>query len=238
MTVGSGGSGGVFAPSLFIGAMLGGAFGKLIGPLWPGATGPSGAYAMVGMAAVFAGAARAPMTAILILFEMTRDYSMILPLMTAVVVAAAAARAITADNIYSLKLRRRGILLREERRANSVGAARREAMQKAFVVVSANDRLGELLAGPLSNGALESAVLVREDNGQLVGVLTAGDVERAVEVGQNLQDLKAGDLGTRNPVTVYPDQSLDEAVRRMSVGSLRQLPVIVRGSSKPRTYPP
>jgi len=122
VTIGSGGSGGVFAPSLFMGAMIGGAFGNLVNNAWPDISAPSGAYAMVGMAAVFAGAARAPITAILILFEMTREYSIILPLMIAVVTSTAVAQIISRDTIYTLKLRRRGIEF-VERREESLLAA-------------------------------------------------------------------------------------------------------------------
>jgi CIC family chloride channel protein len=87
MTIGSGGSGGVFGPSLFIGAMLGTAFGTAANALFPGSTAPAGAYGLVGMAAVFAGAARAPITAVIILFELTGDYRIILPLMGPVVLS-------------------------------------------------------------------------------------------------------------------------------------------------------
>lgn len=109
LTMAIGGSGGVFAPSLFIGAMLGTAFGVGAHDLLPGATAGAGAYGLVGMAAVFAAAARAPITAILIVFELTGDYSIILPLMLAVVVATGLSKVVSDDTIYTLKLRRRGI---------------------------------------------------------------------------------------------------------------------------------
>lgn len=108
-TLGSGGSGGVFAPSLFMGAMLGGAYGHLVHALFPEATAGSGAYALVGMAAFFAAAAKAPMTSILILFEMTNDYRIILPLMTATVAGVYISHAYLPHSIYMLKLQRRGI---------------------------------------------------------------------------------------------------------------------------------
>ena len=85
LTIGIGGSGGVFAPSLFIGAMLGAAFGEVAGFLAPALHGQVGAFALVGMGAVFAGAARAPITAVIIMFELTGEYSIILPLMLAIV---------------------------------------------------------------------------------------------------------------------------------------------------------
>jgi hypothetical protein len=108
-TLGSGGSGGVFAPSLYMGAMLGGALGTLAHALFPGWTGGAGAYAMVGMAAFFAAAAKAPTTALLILFEMTNDYRIMLPLMAATVASVSVSHRLLAESIYALKLHRRGI---------------------------------------------------------------------------------------------------------------------------------
>lgn len=109
LTIGIGGSGGVFAPSLFLGATLGAAFGAGAHAIAPGIAGPIGTYGLIGMGAVFAGAARAPITAVVIMFELTGEYSIILPLMAAIVLASALSRAITRDTIYTLKLRRRGI---------------------------------------------------------------------------------------------------------------------------------
>lgn len=109
LTIGIGGSGGVFAPSLFVGAMLGAAFGQGLAQILPGVTGPSGAYALIGMGAVFAGAARAPITAVVIMFELTGEYSIILPLMVAIVLATGVSHVLSHDTIYSLKLRRRGV---------------------------------------------------------------------------------------------------------------------------------
>ena len=108
-TLGSGGSGGVFAPSLYMGAMLGGAFGSLANGLFPEWTAGSGAYAMVGMAAFFAAIAKAPTTSILILFEMTNDYRIMLPLMAAVVGSVYVSHRMSPFSIYTLKLQRRGI---------------------------------------------------------------------------------------------------------------------------------
>jgi CIC family chloride channel protein len=108
-TLGSGGSGGVFAPSLYMGAMIGGAYGMGVHALFPDSTGGSGAYAMVGMAALFAAAAKAPTTSILILFEMTNDYRIILPLMVATVGSVTLANRFMPLSIYTLKLHNRGI---------------------------------------------------------------------------------------------------------------------------------
>ena len=113
LTIGVGGSGGVFAPSLFMGAMLGSAYGAAAHHLLPAIAGPVGAYGLIGMGAVFAGAARAPITAVIIMFELTGEYSIILPLMAAIALATGVSRAMSGDTIYTLKLRRRGVDLDE-----------------------------------------------------------------------------------------------------------------------------
>lgn len=110
-TLGSGGSGGVFAPCLYMGAMLGGAFGLLANGLLPGWTAGAGAYAMVGMAAFFAAAAKAPTTSILLLFEMTDDYRIVLPLLAATAGSVYVSHRVLPFSVYTLKLRRRGIEL-------------------------------------------------------------------------------------------------------------------------------
>ena len=108
-TLGSGGSGGVFAPSLYMGAMLGGAFGSLAHGWFPDWTAGSGAYAMVGMAAFFAATAKAPTTSILIIFEMTSDYQIMLPLMAATAGSVYVSHRLFKYSVYTLKLQRRGI---------------------------------------------------------------------------------------------------------------------------------
>ncbi len=109
LTMAIGGSGGVFAPALFIGATLGTAFGIGAHDLLPSLTAPPGAYGLVGMGAVFAAAGGAPITAVIIVFELTGDYSVILPLMIAVVVAEGLGRLLSPSTIYTRKLLRRGV---------------------------------------------------------------------------------------------------------------------------------
>lgn len=109
LTIGIGGSGGVFAPALFVGGMGGTAFGMVAHTLMPSIAGSPGTYGLIGMGAAFAGAARAPITAVIILFELTGQYTVILPLMLAVVVATLLSRRTSKETIYSAKLSRRGI---------------------------------------------------------------------------------------------------------------------------------
>jgi CIC family chloride channel protein len=109
LTIGIGGSGGVFAPTLFIGAMAGVAFGSIVHQAWPAATESPGAYGLIGMGAALGGATRAPITAVVILFELTGEYSIILPLMAAVAMAAGTGRLLSKTTIYTAKLWRRGV---------------------------------------------------------------------------------------------------------------------------------
>ncbi|WP_405018068.1 chloride channel protein [Kitasatospora sp. NBC_00070] len=172
LTIGIGGSGGVFAPSLFMGAMLGAAFGTAAVHLFPGTAGPVGAYGLIGMGAVFAGAARAPITAVIILFELTGEYSIILPLMAAIVLATLTSRALSRDTIYTMKLRRRGIDLDEA----PAGAA-----FTGLTVVAAMEPLPEVLTEttPLGKAADVLAVSphgvlpVITERGAYLGTATA-----------------------------------------------------------------
>ncbi|NMM30229.1 MAG: chloride channel protein [Cellulomonas sp.] len=109
MTIGIGGSGGVFAPSLFIGVMLGSAYGQMLHLIVPNIAGSPGVYGLIGMGAVFVGATKAPITAVVILFELTVEYTIILPLMVAIVLASAISHVLARDSIYTFKLRRRGV---------------------------------------------------------------------------------------------------------------------------------
>ena len=111
LTLAIGGSGGIFAPSLFLGAMTGTALGLGFAALAPGVAGPAGAYGLVGMAAVLAGATRAPITAVVIVAEITGEWSLIVPLMIAVALATALSRLVSRETIYTMKLSRRGIRL-------------------------------------------------------------------------------------------------------------------------------
>ena len=126
ITIGSGGSGGILAPSLFMGAMLGEAFGLWVHFLCPEFTAPPGAYAIVGMGAVVAGATHAPIQAFLIIFEMTQDYRIIPPLMICCVIATFVARGIKRDSIYTLKLMRRGVDIQAGRDVNLLKSMRVE----------------------------------------------------------------------------------------------------------------
>ncbi len=167
LTIGIGGSGGVFAPSLFCGAMAGAAYGDVVHTVIPGSGGSVGAYALVGMGAVFAGAARAPITAIVILFELTGEYSIILPLMLAVVLATGISHLVSHDTVYTRKLLRRGIDIDEP-----ADAALRRRPAAAFMVAPPDTvRTFESLAQVAARfaGSTDSCLPVLDEHGNYVG---------------------------------------------------------------------
>jgi CIC family chloride channel protein len=231
LTLGSGGSGGVFAPSLFMGAMLGHAFGQVTHQLFPAATAPPGAYTLVGMAAMFSGAAHAPVTAILILFEMTGDYLIILPLMLATVVSTVISRLISHESIYTLKLSRRGIHLEQGRDIDVMqGVTVGEAMTTDPDVVPSSMSLEELsdeFARTHHHG-----FPVVDGRGELVGVVSIRDLERAVASGpiegQTIADIAA----TEDLILAYPHEPMWVALRRLGTRDLSRLPVVEEEGSR------
>ncbi len=223
LTLSIGGSGGVFAPSLFMGAMLGSAYGDAVHRLLPGLTAPAGAYGIVGMGAVFAAASGAPVTAVLIIFELTGDYTIILPLMVAIVVAAMAARFLSPDTIYTLKLRRRGIDLdaRGDAAASPIaGLVTAAAMQAMPEAIPEEASLTEALEHFASSGG--TVAPVAGTDGRLEGVLSLGGVERAL---RSDPDARAGDIA-RVPPQLRADAPLDAAVDALAALGEDGVPVL------------
>jgi CIC family chloride channel protein len=226
LTIGSGGSGGVFAPSLFIGSMFGGAYGLIVHNAFPTVTAVPGAFALVGMAAVFAGAARAPITAIIIIFEMTDDYHIILPLMLATVISTILAEHLSKESIYTLKLVRRGIRLERGQDIDIMqGVLVGEAMTTEVETVSADLDLQEL--GRIFTETHHHGFPVLEANGDLFGVVTLQDLARAREEGP-LVDRKVRDIATRSVLTVFADEPMWVALKRLSTRDVGRLPVVDR----------
>ncbi|MDT8341274.1 MAG: chloride channel protein [Longimicrobiales bacterium] len=223
VTLGAGGSGGVFAPALFIGAMAGGAFGKVAETLLPEYAAHPGSYALVGAAAVFGAAAHAPMTAIIILFEMTDNYRIILPLMLAVVLAQLVASRIDPDSIYSIKLRRRGALTgpREVGTLDFLLVA--DAMSEEVPAVAPDLSLGGL--ADLAREQRTRSWVVLDADGQLAGMVSVTDLERAILEG-GVEEMSVRDVMTSGVVTCRPGESLRQAFRRFTERDVYQIPVV------------
>jgi CIC family chloride channel protein len=223
VTLAAGGSGGVFAPALFIGAMAGGAFGIVANGIFPEWTAPSGAYALVGMAALFGAAAHAPITAILILFEMTDDYQIILPLMLAVVVSHLTKSHVFADSIYSIKLRRLGGMEGPRREVSVLDMLLvADAMQEDFDTVGP-DLLAEDLLNQGRTKRTRSWPVV-DSAGELAGIVTETDLLAVVAGGE--RTLTVRDVMSTSVVTLRPGDTLREAFRRFAERDIQQIPVV------------
>ena len=222
LTIGIGGSGGVFAPSLFIGAMLGTAYGLAAQHLFGGAVGPAGAYGLVGMGAVFAGAARAPITAVLIIFELTGDYTIILPLMTAIALATGVSTLLSKQTIYTLKLHRRGIDLPRGKPTNLMELVTvADAMQPLPAALTPNAALNVIIARFATEG--RDALPVADHDGTYRGTVIARDVEDSAR--DSAQDATAATLARAVP-SLHPDQSLEQALALLVQQDRSGLPVI------------
>jgi CIC family chloride channel protein len=228
LTLGSGNSGGVFAPSLFTGAVLGGSIGKIVELLVPGVTASAGTFAIVGMAAVFAAAARAPFTAILIVFEMTDDYRLILPLMAAVVISVVIAERLERESIYTLKLARRGIRLHAGRAVDVMEAVRvEEVMVREPISVMLDTPITVLADRFIETGRHGFPVL--DVAGKLAGVVSLEDYRQALAGNpKDHSGLTVRDICSRAVVTVYPDDTVGLAMRRMAPRDISRLPVVSR----------
>ncbi len=228
LTISIGGSGGVFAPSLFMGAMLGSAYGIGVHHLFPGSTGPAGAYGIVGMGAVFAGAARAPITAVIIIFELTGDYRIILPLMFAIALAAGISNLLSRDTIYTLKLRRRGIDIMRGRGANLMQLLSvDEAMQPVPVALDGSTPLNDVIAR--LGDAPSDGLPVVDATGRHCGTVTSQQVERAMR--ENALDATAGELAQDLPA-LRSHQTLEDALGALlRAGS--GLPVVQGDAAEP-----
>ncbi len=231
LTLGSGGSGGIFAPTLFIGAMLGEAFGQVAHQLFPAITAPAGAYAMVGMAAVFSGAAHAPVTAILILFEMTGDYRIILPLMLATVISTLISRSISPESIYTLKLTRRGIHLQQGQDIDVMqGITVGETMTTDVDTVPLSMSLTEL--ADEFQRTHHHGFPVLDDAGELTGVVSLQDMERARAAGP-IAGRTVADIATTDGLLVaYPYEPMWKALRQLGTRGVGRLPVVEREGSR------
>lgn len=232
LTLGSGGSGGIFAPSLYMGAMLGGAFGQIVHQFLPDITAPVGAYALIGMAAFFSGAAHAPVTAILILFEMTGNYQIILPLMLTTVMGTLISRLISRESIYTLKLSRRGIHLQQGQDIDVMqGVTVGEVMTTDVDVVSLNMSLDEL-AKKFAQTRHHGFPVV-DSSGALAGVVSIQDLDLALAAGP-IKGITVADMATTAELLVaYPNEPMWKALRRMGARDIGRLPVVEQeGSSR------
>jgi len=224
LTIGSGASGGAFAPLLFVGATLGALMGAGFESALPNVVGPTGTYVVVGMAAVFAAAARAPLTSLFIVFELS-GYSLILPLMTAVALAAPLAQLLTRDTIYNVRLRRAVLDVRAEPAPSPLDDLVVAATMRTDTPIVSRLATIQDLANAMSQSR-GNVVAVADQQNRFIGLVTATDVASAVE-RQEL-NRRAFDLAVVAPIFVHPDDSLRHALSLLVEHDVRQLPVVAR----------
>jgi CIC family chloride channel protein len=228
LTLGSGGSGGVFAPGLFVGATLGGGFGLLMHQLFPGLPGPPGAYALVGMGALFAGTTFASLTAVIIMFELTGDYKIILPLMATVVVSTLVSRFLMkGESIYTLKLTRRGVRVRHGRDEDVLeGVRAEEAMSREVTTVTPDTPVPHV--SRLFHETNRHAFPVLDHEGLLCGIVSLSDLKRAKDGSTG----RVAEVMSEKLVTIHPDETLDAVLRKMGPRDLSRLPVVARNDPR------
>jgi CIC family chloride channel protein len=218
--LGGGFFGGVFAPSLFVGAMLGGAFGSLSALLFPNLHIVPAAFALVGMASVLAGAVHAPLTAVILLFEMTNDYRIILPLMFSVAVSLLVSQRLQKDSVYAMGLARHGIRLDRGRDIEVLST-----ITVGEVMQPDTDTLPESLSLDEANQILtlshHHGLPVVDDQNLLSGILTLQDIERS-------DGKTVGEACTHQVETTFPEESLNTALQKMSRQNVGRLPVVSR----------
>jgi CIC family chloride channel protein len=225
LTLGSGSSGGIFAPSLFMGAVTGGAYGYFVHNAFPYATASPRAYALVGMAALVGGTTHAPMTAILIIFEMTSDYRIILPLMIAVVFSTLVARRLYEPSIYTIKLIKKGIFLKAGKdTAILKGITVSEIMSSEFETIPSNMPITKIMEKVEHSRKTDFAVLSKE--GKFVGMLSLLDLMGVMSKHSLDNLIIAKDIVLTNLVTVSPEDTLEDANKVFAMKGYRMLPVV------------
>jgi len=223
LTLASGGSGGVFLPSLYIGSVAGGLYGTIAHFLFPHVTAGSGAYALVGMAGVLAAATHSPITAMILLFEVTADYKIILPVMIVATLSTMVARAFKEDSLYTLRLSQRGIALsrREDliMRSHTVG----QVMRPVPGVLDAGTTIDQVVRHFLTHELVYAYVV--DSKRHFAGVISIHDIK-----DPSLADLGplvvAGEIADRNVSAVSATDTLADCIDLFVAGDRAELPVL------------
>jgi CIC family chloride channel protein len=225
ITIGGGMSGGIFAPSLFIGAMVGGALGLAVNALFPESTAASGAYALVGMGGLVAAATHAPITAIIIIFELTGNYTIILPLMITCISSTVLATMLKKGNIYTIKLRRRGVVLHRGREQSILQKILvQDVMRNEVRAIKESTFLDDIIRQFQEYNT--SYLEVVNEEGDLTGIISFRDIRVVLGEDQLGWLVVAKDVATKDVVTVTALEDADAALRKMGQTGVSQLPVV------------
>lgn len=232
LTIGSGGSGGIFAPSLFLGAMAGGTLGSLVHSMFPESTAMPGAYALVGMGAVVAGTTRAPITAILILFELTNNYKIILPLMIACILSTLVSARLKKGSIYTIKLLRRGVNLSRGQDINLLRTIKVEnVMSHEAETIPATTKLSDVLEKIYNSP--HANFFVVDNKHRLMGSIGFGEIRELIRDVQSLEQiLIAEDIANYNVPVVHQNDQLDIVMSMFAQAHLDQIPVVTQDDER------
>jgi len=232
ISLGSGTSGGLLAPMFMSSAAMGGAFALGVDIIFPGAHLSAGAFALVAMGAVFGAASRAAFTFIIFAFEITRDYNSVLPLMLVTVIAAGIAMLLMpSGSIMTEKLVRRGLRIHQDYEADMLQQMSVSQTMDPEVPAVPGDMwlvdLADRIARRDPEVSQHQALFIMGGDGKLAGVITRGDVFRALDK-DSTQSMTVLEAGTRDVVVTYPDEALHDASAKMLLNNIGRLPVVDR----------
>jgi CIC family chloride channel protein len=231
LSLGSGSSGGIFSPSLFMGAALGGGFAALLTSAGFPIPLSVPAFAMVGMGAMVGGGTGAVMTAVVMIFEMTRSYDIIMPMIVAVAMSVGVRTVLSRESIYTLKLVRRGRVIPRALHANMFLVRHaREVMDSDVLVIPAETGLDDFLRDPEHQGRLRHIVVTKD--GRLHGVLRINTgLRRGLETART--EITVGDVASRHFIVVGEDAIVFDVIERLwrKRGAMA---VVVTGRGVPR----
>jgi chloride channel protein, CIC family len=231
ITLGSGWPGGIFAPSIFIGAMVGSGFGRIVEITSPGMGSFSSAYATVGMGAFLAAVTQAPLTSIFLIFEMTQTYQVVVPIMISSVLGSMITQILTGGSLESIEFKRMGIDIEEKLEAGDLGLIRVEdVMTHDIEAIPENTTLRRLIQYiPRSHYTTFPVV---DEKGLLTGIISIQDLREWI-FDESLEDLVVvKEVATLNVITVTPDETLDTVLRRWTKKTVEILPVVESSNSR------
>ena len=230
ITLGSGGSGGIFAPSLFMGAMLGYFFGSFVHQYFPLITASPNAYALVAMGGLVAGTTRAPITAIIIVFELTNDYRIILPLMITCIISTILSSRLSRESIYTLKLLLRNISIKEGTEANVMETIFvNDVYTEEFNSILETDNFSQVINKIIKGKGPDFPVVDKNNN--IKGMISLKDLKEYLYERESLQNLLiAGDVANFNFDMINVQDNCKSAMDIMSKYDFEGLPVSDRGN--------
>jgi len=225
ITLGSGGMGGVFAPSLFIGAMVGTAFGSSVHFIFPTLSASAETYSVVGMGAVAGAVMQAPLTNILMLFELTNDYTLILPIMATCIAASYTYQRFTKHSIYMQNLLNKGINIRHGREASIMNSIKVQDVMSTDITTIAQEMPFRKILETISYSK-NFYFPVLDNRGDMTGILSFSDIREVIFEEQLGDLLVAGELANTKVYSLTPQQNLNEAMEIFSQLDVDQLPVV------------